>query len=117
MYFMFMKCICPSSGVGWHKAIMVTTGRAHCYTFCIIIYICIIYIVEITKVLNRIAKENGCEALLPWIKPCVDHLYWSVTTTLDGNGAAMWAKFESFLEHIANVHSNLPNPVFNKCAH
>ena len=29
----------------------------------------------------------------------------------------MWAKFESFLEHIANVHSNLPNPVFNKCAH
>ena len=29
----------------------------------------------------------------------------------------IWAKFESFLEHIVNVHSNLKNPAFNKCAH
>ena len=55
--------------------------------------------------------------LLPWIKPCVKHLYWSATSTVDGNGAVIWAKFESFLEHIVNVHSNLKNPIFNKCAH
>ena len=37
--------------------------------------------------------------------------------TVDGNGQVIWVKFELFFEHIANVHSNLPNPVFNKCAH
>ncbi len=55
------------------------------------IFIC----VEISKVLNKVAKEKGCEALLPWIKPCVNHLYWSATSTVDGNGAVIW-----FLEHI-----------------
>ena len=66
--------------------------------------------------LNKIAKEKDCEELLPWIKPCVTHLYWSAMSTVDGNGEVIWAKFESFLEHVANVHSNLPNPIFDKCA-
>ena len=74
-------------------------------------------LVEVSKVLSKISKEKGCEVLLPWVKPCVNHLYWSATSTADGNGQIIWAKFESFLEHVANIHSNLPNPVFNKCAH
>ena len=67
--------------------------------------------------LNKIGKEKDCEELLPWIKPCVTHLYWSEMSTVDGNGEVIWAKFESFLEHVANVHSNLPNTIFDKCAH
>lgn len=53
--------------------------------------------------LNKIAKEKDCEELLPWIKPCVTHLYWSAMSTVDGNGEVIWAKFESFLEHVANL--------------
>jgi hypothetical protein len=54
---------------------------------------------------------------LEWIKPITNHLYWSATTTSNGDGQLIWAKFESFLSHIINKHDNLPNPVFDKCAH
>ncbi len=95
--------------------ILCAIGVCTIYTY---IYKSTIFIcIEISKVLNKVAKEKGCEALLPWIKPCVNHLYWSATSTVDGNGAVIWAKFASFFEHIVNVHSNLSNPVFNKCAH
>ena len=67
--------------------------------------------------LTKIAKEKECESLLQWIKPCINHLYWSATSTTDGNGEVIWAKFESFMHHIANIHTNFPNAVFNKCAH
>ena len=70
-----------------------------------------------TKVLTKIAKVNGCEAVAEWIKPCTSHLFWSARTTRDGNGDVIWAKFSSFLSHIINKHENLENPLFNKCAH
>ena len=40
--------------------------------------------IEVSKVLNKIAKEKDCKKLLPWIKPCVTHLYWSAMSTVDG---------------------------------
>ena len=29
----------------------------------------------------------------------------------------IWAKFKSFLGHIADKHENLEDPIFYKCAH
>ncbi|XP_044176759.1 uncharacterized protein LOC114964351 [Acropora millepora] len=52
-----------------------------------------------------------------WIKPCQNHFMWCATSTPSGDGALIWAKFESFLSHIVNKHSNFANPIFNKCAH
>lgn len=72
---------------------------------------------EITKLLNKLTKEKGNEELQPWVKPCERHLYWSATSTIDGNGKVIWAKFKSFLSHIINRHTNLDDPLFNKCAH
>ncbi|XP_068747225.1 uncharacterized protein [Montipora capricornis] len=72
---------------------------------------------KITKLLNKLTKEKGNEELQPWVKPCERHLYWSATSTLDGNGKVIWAKFKSFLSHIINRHTNLDDPLFNKCAH
>ena len=72
---------------------------------------------EVTKVLAKIAKASGCEAIAEWIKPCRNHLYWSARTTHDGNGEVIWAKFSSFLSHVVNEHENLDNPLFNKCRH
>ena len=71
---------------------------------------------EITKLLNILTKEKGNEELQPWVKPCERHLYWIATSTLDGNGKVIWAKFKSFLSHIINRHTNLEDPLFNKCA-
>lgn len=72
---------------------------------------------EITKLLNKLTKEKGNEELQPWVKPCERHLYWSATSIQDGNGKVIWAKFKLFLSHIINRHTNLDDPLFNKCAH
>jgi hypothetical protein len=75
------------------------------------------FCLEIHKVLTKISKEKDCEDLTIWIKPCENHLMWSATSTPSGDGELIWAKFESFLAHLVNKHSNLPNGIFNKCAH
>jgi len=72
---------------------------------------------EIHKILKKIAKEKECEPLTEWIEPCQNHFMWCATSTPSGDGALIWAKFESFLSHIVNKHSNFANPIFNKCAH
>ena len=72
---------------------------------------------EVTKVLTKVAKVSGCEAVTEWIKSCTNHLYWSARTTHDGNGEVIWAKFSSFLSHVVDEHENLDNPLFNKCGH
>lgn len=72
---------------------------------------------EIRKVLSKISKEKGCEILSDWIKPCERHLHWSATSTFDGNGNVIWAKFKSFLSHVINKHTNLEDSLFNKRAH
>ena len=48
--------------------------------------------IKVSKVLNKIAKEKDCGELLPWIKPCVTHLYWGAMSTVDGNGDAYMGK-------------------------
>ena len=73
--------------------------------------------VEIRKVLLKLSKEKGCEAISEWIRSCENHLYWSATTTFSGNGKVIWAKFISFLSHIVNKHSELSDALFNRCFH
>ena len=75
------------------------------------------WVVEVKKGLAKCAKISGCEALTEWIKHCVNHLYWSTTTTFSGNGDVIWAKFKSFFGHIVNKHSGFSDPLFDKCEH
>eukprot|EP00112_Aurelia_sp_Birch-Aquarium-sp1_P011567 Seg2428.5 transcript_id=Seg2428.5/GoldUCD/mRNA.D3Y31 product="hypothetical protein" protein_id=Seg2428.5/GoldUCD/D3Y31 len=72
---------------------------------------------KIQKILSAAAKRKGFEEIEQWIKPCVNHFYWSATTTFDGNGDLIWAKFKSFLSHCVNEHTELDEPLFNRCAH
>lgn len=67
--------------------------------------------------LSKIAKEKGFEDLADWIKPCLNHLHWSATSTHNGNGLVIYAKFKAFMSHIVNEHADLGEPLFNKCAH
>jgi len=68
-------------------------------------------------VLTKISKEKECDALADWISPCQSHFLWSATSTISGNGKLIWAKFKSFLYHVVNRHKDLPDAIFNKCAH
>lgn len=65
----------------------------------------------------KLAKEKHCEIVNDWIKSCVNHLYWSATTTSSGNGSLILAKFNVFLSHVLDKHEHLDNPLFDKCAH
>ena len=64
--------------------------------------------------MTKLAKYAGCESLLEWIKPGSNHLYWSATTTLTGNGNVIVAKFKSFFGHVKNQHSGFSDPLFDK---
>ena len=72
---------------------------------------------EIQKVLTKLSKEKGCEIIGRWKQACVRHFYWSVTSTTPKLGDVILAKFKAFLYHIINQHKDLPNQLFNKCAH
>ncbi|KAK3731918.1 hypothetical protein QZH41_016960 [Actinostola sp. cb2023] len=64
--------------------------------------------------------EDDIEAENPnprWRKACVRHFYWSVMSTHSLLGEVKVAKFHTFLSHILNVHTHLPNRLFNACAH
>ena len=65
----------------------------------------------------KIAKLKDCGDLSEWIKACENHLYWSATSTPNGNGDVIWAKFSSFVHHICNEHDQFGNLLFNCCAH
>ena len=52
-----------------------------------------------------------------WIQPCVNHLCWNATPTINGDGKLTIAKFNSFLGHIVNQHENHKDPLFIGCAH
>ena len=107
----------------WHLKKSMFIWVAHFLEFSYLIWwwcknVAVVYkISEVQKVLSTIAKESGCEAVAEWIRPCVNHLHWSATSTACGSGRIIWAKFKSFLSHITNKHTGPDDPLFNKCAH
>lgn len=75
------------------------------------------HILPRNSVLTKLSKEKGCEIIGRWRKACVRHFYWSVTSTKEHLAEVKLAKFHAFLSHVLNKHSNLPNRLFNACAH
>lgn len=74
-------------------------------------------LLEIQKVLTKLSKEKNCEIIGRWRRSCVRHFYWAVTSTQEHLGEVKLAKFEAFFSHVLNKHNNLPNRLFNACAH
>ena len=72
---------------------------------------------SITKKMVKLGKEKGCEKIADWVKGARNHLYWCATSTKQGFGEMIVAKWKSFMEHVANRHENHPSPLFKKCAH
>jgi hypothetical protein len=75
------------------------------------------YFIGLSKALVKAGKEKECEKINRWRKACIRHFYWSITSSRQHQGDVKYAKFESFLSHVVNEHTNLPNKIFNKCAH
>ena len=76
-----------------------------------------VFVSGMRRMLTKISKLKGFQALSQWIQPCINHLHWSATSTPSGDGKMIAAKFNSFLGHIVNQHENHKDPLFSRCAH
>ena len=72
---------------------------------------------SIGKAMIKLSKEKGCEKIGDWVKGVRNHLYWCVTSTKQGFQELIAAKWQSFMQHVANKHDGHPTPIFKKCAH
>ena len=72
---------------------------------------------SVSKKLLQASKESGCDKIKAWIKAVRGHLYWCATSTKQGFGDLIVAKWTSFLRHVNNRHSDHPDPLYSQCAH
>ncbi|XP_041474440.1 uncharacterized protein LOC121423188 isoform X2 [Lytechinus variegatus] len=68
------------------------------------------------KKISAIAKLKDCEVLGRWKKSINNHVYWCASSTPDGDGDIIVAKFQSILNHIRNVHEN-HGELYPSCSH
>ena len=62
------------------------------------------------------AKQKGCEVIGNWQRSIVNHLYWCVSSTPDGDADTILAKWLSLENHVHNEHTHMDKK-FPKCAH
>ncbi|KAK3743480.1 hypothetical protein QZH41_013093, partial [Actinostola sp. cb2023] len=72
---------------------------------------------SISKKLLAASKEKGCGVIKDWMKGIRRHLYWCATSTKAGFQALITAKWKSFICHVANKHTDHPDPLFKQCNH
>lgn len=72
---------------------------------------------SVAKKMLKASKVKGCEIILHWIKGVRNHLYWCATSTKQGFGDMIFAKWYSFLRHVQDKHEGHSNNYFPKCAH
>ena len=70
-----------------------------------------------TKKLLKASKEKDCERISKWIKSISRHMYWCATSTKEGFGDMIVAKWKSLIRHISNKHTDHDDPLFKNCAH
>ena len=70
-----------------------------------------------TKKLLKASKEKGCERIRLWIKAIRRHMYWCTTSTREGFGSMIVAKWKSLIRHISNKHTDHDDALFKSCAH
>ena len=46
----------------------------------------------VRKKIEALAKQKNCGLVAKWQKSVINHLYWCVTSTTDGNGDTIKAK-------------------------
>ncbi|ELU01281.1 hypothetical protein CAPTEDRAFT_225303 [Capitella teleta] len=63
------------------------------------------------KKMLALSARKECSELQGWIKSAVNHLYWVASSTPDGNGPLMLAKWLSIANHLQNVHHNHGDPL------
>ena len=68
------------------------------------------------KKVKTLAKQKDCELVGKWEQSMINHMYWCVVSTSNGDGDMMVAKWLSLENHIHNKHSG-HGQLFRRCSH
>ena len=68
------------------------------------------------KKLKATAKQKECKIIGNWQKSIINHLYWCVASTNDGDEETILAKWLSLDNHVHNKHTH-SDKKFPKCTH
>lgn len=74
-------------------------------------------VLALRKKLDPLALQSDCGDLKGWKRSILNHLYWCASSTPDGDGAVMSAKWQSLLYHLTDVHQGFDTPEFTTCSH
>ena len=73
-------------------------------------------IIGFRKKLEALAKQKDCDLVGKWLRSIINHLYWSVASTPDGDAEKMKVKWLSLDNHVHDVHSG-HHGLFPNCLH
>ena len=69
------------------------------------------------KKLDKLAMQKDCDIVKDWKTSIINHLYWCASSTPDGDGAVMLAKWNSLPNHLLNKHTDHDDALFPECLH
>lgn len=69
------------------------------------------------KKIDALAKRKNCQDVGKWHKAIKHHMYHVASTTPDGDGEKMVAKWQMLPLHVQNIHRNKMNKLQPKCEH
>ena len=70
----------------------------------------------VRKKIEALAKQKDCNIVGEWQKSILNHLYWCVASSPNGDSELVQAKWLSLENHIHNVHRG-HSKKFPKCTH
>lgn len=59
-------------------------------------------ITGLTKKLEALGNQKGCQDVRAWIKSIINHLYWSAASSKSSDEAV--AKWLSVINHVQDIH-------------
>lgn len=68
------------------------------------------------KKVQALAKQKDCKLVGEWEKSMVNHLYWCVASTSNGDGEMVKAKWLSLDNHVHNKHVG-HGELYPECSH
>ena len=81
-----------------------------------ILFLMVMVTTGFRKKLEAAAKQKECKIIGNWQKSIINHLYWCVASTNDGDEETILAKWLSLDNHVHNKHTH-SDKKFPKCTH
>jgi solute carrier family 8 (sodium/calcium exchanger) len=68
------------------------------------------------KKVEKVSKQKDCEVIGEWVRSMVNHLYWCIMSTEEGDDECIKEKWLSLLNHLHNKHKG-HGKIYKECQH